>query len=153
MVNRKKSFTLVELIIAIMILAGSIVPVVYSYSVFMGLARLSKHISFAAGVARAKLEDIRSENFYDVDDYNNQVFYPDVSDFYPQDIRGYDLDYRGLVYIDTISSILKEATVIICWREGQRTIGADWVFESNPDPASHSRPDSPVTLKTYLAER
>jgi len=151
--GKNKSFTLVELMIAIMILAGSIVSIAYSYIVFTGLIKLSKDVSFSTRAASAKLEDIRSENFYDVDSYNNQVFYPNSSDIYPQDIRSYDLDYRGIVYVDTIPTELKQVTVIICWKEGQRTIGEDWVFESNPDPSTHSRPASPVTITTYVAER
>jgi len=153
MMTKNKSLTFVELIIAIVILVGSIIPIAYSYSVFMGSIRLSKDISFSSRVASAKLEDIRSENFDDVDSYNNQVFYPHPGDIYPGDIRSQYFDYRGIVYVDDISAKLKQVTVIICWRQGQRTIGADWVFDDNPSPSIHPRPSSPVTITTYVAKK
>jgi len=150
--KKKKFFTLLELMVGIFILAGGILMIMYAYLAFAGLAQLSKSISLATEVASAKMEDIRSDSFDDVDTYEG-VFYPNPNDPYPQDIRYQSLDYRGLVYVDDISLDLKQVTVIICWRQGERTIGADWVFEPNPDISAHPRPTSPVTLTTLVTRR
>jgi type II secretory pathway pseudopilin PulG len=146
-------FTFVELVIAVVILVGSISGIIYSYIVFMDLAKLTQNISLASRVACAKLEDIRSDSFYDIDQYKNQIFYPQADDPYPQEIRYEDLDYRGIVYVDDISSELKQVTVVVCWRQGQRIIGEDWVFQEGVDPSAYPRPNSPVTLITLITER
>ena len=150
--RNNKSFTLLELAVAIFILIGGILGVMHAYLAFAGLAQFSKNISLAEEVASAKMEDIRSDSFDDVDSYEG-IFFPNLNDPYPQDISYQGLDYRGLVYVDDISSDLKQVTVIICWRQGERTIGADWVFGANPDITAHPRPSSPVTLTTLITRR
>jgi type II secretory pathway pseudopilin PulG len=150
---KKQSFTLVELLVAVTIMAGAIAAIIYSYTAFSEISTTTKNISLASRAAYAKIEDIKSDSFYDIDNYKNQVFYPQTDDIYPQDIRYSNLNYRGIVYVSDISSTLKQITVVICWQQNGRTIGEDWVFESNPDPTAHPQPASPVTVTTLIAER
>ncbi len=57
------------------------------------------------------------------------------------------------MYVDDVSSTLKKITVIVCWRQGDRVIGEDWVFDNNPDILGQSRPSSPVTVSTLMTDR
>lgn len=148
-----RSFTIIEVVIAAAIMVAGITSIIYSYTVFMNLSHLTGSISMAAEIASAKLEDIRSDSFSDIDSYQNQVFYPQASDPYPQDIRYENLNYRGIVYVENISSNLKQVTVVICWKEGKRTIGPEWVFQTNPDPSAHPQAATPVTVTTLMTER
>lgn len=149
----RKSFTLMELVVSVGILAGSISAIMYSYIVFSELSQLTKNTSLAVGVAQAKLEDIRSDSFDDIDQYKNQLFFPVSASLYPQDINYQSLDYRGIVYVSDISSNLKQVTVVICWRQGARVIGEDWVFDAGADPTAHAQAVSPVTITTLMTER
>ncbi|MCP4653378.1 MAG: hypothetical protein GY858_08375 [Candidatus Omnitrophica bacterium] len=149
----RKAFTIAELSISICILVGCVSGIIFSTITFMDLGKLTKNISLASRIASAKLEDIRSESFDDIDAYANQVFYPDTSNLYPQDIAFEDLNYRGIVYVSNISSQLKQVTVVICWRQGQRLIGENWVFDVSPNPSLHAQASSPVTITTLLSNR
>ncbi|MCF7878789.1 MAG: hypothetical protein K9L95_04890 [Candidatus Omnitrophica bacterium] len=148
----RKSFSLIELTVALGILVVGILGVISSYIGGAALTNTTKNIALASNAAAAKLEEIRSDSFQDVDTYAG-IFYPQSNDLYPQDINYQNLNYRGIVYVDSINLRLKQVTVVVCWQQGQRTIGEDWVFESNPDPSAHSVPDSPVVVTTYMAER
>lgn len=148
----RKSFSLIELTVALGILVVGILGVISSYIGGAALTNTTKNIALASNTAAAKLEEIRSDSFEDIDDYKG-VFYPQSDDLYPQDIDYQNLNYRGIVYVDDINLRLKQITIVVCWQQGQRTIGEDWVFESGADPSAHPVPDSPVTITTYMAER
>ena len=154
MFKRHKAFTFAELLVAIGILSGSLGIMIYSYLSFLNVSRYSRSISLASQIAAAKIEDIKSDGFDDIAAYNNMIFSATNITAFPQDITLPQMDYRGIVYVDDFggNTSIKQITVIVCWRQGNRTIGEDWVFDTTPDPTLHARPSSPVSVTTILVE-
>jgi type II secretory pathway pseudopilin PulG len=145
----KKSFSLIELTVAIGILVVGILGVISSYIGGAALTDTTKNIALTSNAAAAKFEYMRRETLGSLDDYNNNIF-PAGEE---EDIEYQNLNYRGIIYVDSIHSQLKQVTIVMCWQQGERTIGEDWVFEDDANPADHPIPDSPVTITTLMAER
>ncbi len=156
--STKKTFTLIEIVVTIAITLVGILGVISAYFSLRSLVSLARNTSLAARVASAKLEDIRGASIQQIkDEYINSpaIFSPKIDDPFPADINYQNLDYRGIIYVaeDSSYSNLIEVSVVICWREGQRVVGQEWVFEADADPSVHSRPTSPVTITTLMVDR
>jgi len=154
----KKGVTLIEVMLATAIMTVGISGIISSYAALTTLSNMTNDISLATRVATGKLEDLRGASIQQIkDDYINNpaVFSPKEDDLFPGDIRYQNLDYRGIIYVeeDATYSDLIEVTVIICWQQGGRVIGEDWVFEDDADPSDHARPFSPVTIITLMTDR
>jgi len=151
--KHNKGFTLVELMIALFILATVIGVIFYSYYASIESANTSRNVSLALGVAKAKMEQIRHYSFQDIYDWDEYVFPPDPIDITKDDIEYEDMTYRGVVYVDNEAGELVSVTVVVGWRQGERVIGDEWLMENNPDPAAHAQATSPVVLQTFFTNR
>ncbi len=149
----KKSFSLIELTVAIGILVVGILGVISSYIGGAALTDTTKNIALTSNAAVAKLEYIRRETIDSISLYNHDIFPPPEGENSEVDIEYQNLNYRGIIYVDDIDSQLKQVTIIMCWRQGERTIGEDWVFETDANPAEHPRPNSPVIITTLMTGR
>lgn len=149
----KKSFSLIELTVAIGILVVGILGVISSYIGGAALTDTTKNIALTSNAAAAKLEYMRRETLGSLSLYDHDIFPSPEEEGSEGDIEYQNLNYRGIIYIDNINSQLKQITIIMCWRQGQRTIGEDWVFEVDANPAEHPRPNSPVIITTLMTGR
>ena len=93
------------------------------------------------------MEEIRTSAFTRiVDDYSGVNF---LVNALPQS--------RGVVYINDDNSELLEVTIVVCWRQGDRVIGADKNLNGLLDAGEQDNGDgiidSPVQLVTRIANR
>ncbi len=146
----KKGFTLIEVLIATVVLTGAILAILASLIQCSNLQETSKNLGLTISAARAKVEEMRNVDFSDlITNYNG-----------PFDVSG--LDAKGRVdssYVAGSNNNLIDIRVVICWRQGRnRIIGEDINLNGNLDPGEDVNPtngrlDSPAQIVTLMAER
>lgn len=144
----KIGFSLVEVILATAILAFALVGILGTYVTCLVLITTSQNVNAATNAAQGIIEEIRSTPFTQIiANYNGMVFTVNDIPF-----------SRGVVYINNTtapaSSDLLEATVSICWRQGNKVIGEDTnlngVLDAGEDKNGNGIIDSTVQLKTRI---
>ena len=140
-------FTLVELMVATLILVAVLVGLLASYVACLDLTDLAKNTSTAINIAQSKIEDIKNDTYVQIKaDYNNVPF----------NVTG--LTGKGVSYVDDTNPDLLEVTVTVCWRQKNgRIIGEDTnlngQLDAGEDKDSDGQIDSIVTLVTMIAKR
>lgn len=146
--TNKLGFSLVEVILATAILAFALVGILGTYVTCLVLTTTSRNMNAATDAAQGIIEEIRSTPFTQIiANYNGMVF--TVNDI-PSSV--------GVVYIDNTTapanSNLFEATVSICWRQGDKVIGEDTnlngLLDAGEDKNGNGIIDSTVQLKTRI---
>ena len=143
----RRSFTLVEVLLAAAILASAISAILMTYYSCFVLISTSKNINITTNAAMGLAEEIRSSAFNRiVDDYDGLNFI--VNDI-PQS--------RGVVYVDDSNPELLQVTISVCWRQGNRVIGEDTNLNGQLDAGEVDNGnhiiDSPVQIVTIIANR
>jgi prepilin-type N-terminal cleavage/methylation domain-containing protein len=133
-----KGFSLMELIIAMSIMAIALLGLLATYISCFELAEIARNTTYALNSAQRMMEEIRDHNFSDIfNDYNNTTF---TVDGIPSG------DSNGLVEVDNTNPDLLTVTITVCWRQKSgRIIGGD----SALNPVS----SSPVRLVTQIADK
>ncbi len=142
-----KGFSLAEILIAIIILIVAISSILMTYIACFVLIDTVKNVNIATTAAQGLIEEMRSTPFTQIyDNYNGLVF--TLNDI-PQS--------RGIIYVDDTNPELLQVTVSVCWKHRNRVIGEDrdldGVLDSGEDANSNGIIDSPVQLKTRIANR
>ncbi len=120
----RRSFTLLEVIIASGILIVSLVTLLYTYVVVAKTEQSLEYRNQAVFIANSKMEEIRGCSFHNIyDDYNNVDFEPN-----------YPLGFSGHIDVEDVSSGLLKVTVAVSWNKGNISGG-------------------PVNLVTYIANK
>ncbi|MBU2103302.1 MAG: prepilin-type N-terminal cleavage/methylation domain-containing protein [Candidatus Omnitrophota bacterium] len=142
----RHGFTLVEVVVAIGILATTLCVLLGVYSACTILVSTSKSINIATNAVLGLMEEIRTSSFADIEDYNGLQF---VLNAVPES--------RGVVYVDDTNPELLEVTVSVCWRQGNRIIGEDanlnGALDGGEDQNGNGKIDSPVQIVTRIANR
>ena len=143
----RRSFTLVEVLLAAAILASAISAILMTYYSCFVLISTSKNINITTNAAMGLVEEIRNSAFNRiVDDYDGLNFI--VNDI-PQS--------RGVVYVDDSNPELLQVTISVCWRQGNRVIGEDTNLNGQLDAGEVDNGnhiiDSPVQIVTIIANR
>ncbi len=147
----KKGFSLVEVLVATGIMGFALIGVLSTYISCLALITTSKSVNAATNAAQGIIEEIRSTPFTQIiPNYNGMVF--TVNDI-PSSI--------GVVYINNSTSPANSnfmlATVSVCWRQGNKTIGEDTnlngVLNAGEDLNGNGIIDSTVQLKTMVVRR
>jgi type II secretory pathway pseudopilin PulG len=151
----KKGFTLIEVLIATIILTGAILAILSTLIQCSNLQESSKNLSLTISAARAKVEEMRNVDFSDlITDYNG-----------PFDVSG--LNAKGRVdtsYVAGSSNKLINVRVVICWRQkGGRIIGEDngagagtaldGILHNDEDADGDGETDSPCVVDTSIANK
>lgn len=138
MVRKKTGFTLIEVVIAMLVVFIAVIGLLAAYASSFELVETARNTTYALNEAQEMIEEIRGHNFFDIfDDYDDTNFTVDGIS------AG---NSNGLVEVDDTDPDLLAVTVTVCWRQRSgRIIGGD----SSLNPLS----SSPVRLVTYIANR
>ena len=142
--KRNKGFTVVEVLIAVLILLPVFVSVMYVFIRSMELSDMARHSSEAVREVRSRITDIENTPFAQVDvNYNNSTF----------TIAG--IDGIGVTYVDDSVPNILEITNSFCWQESNgRLIGEDTnlngVLDAGEDDNGNGIIDSPVMIVTKM---
>jgi prepilin-type N-terminal cleavage/methylation domain-containing protein len=143
-------FTLIEIMLAILILVVVLCGLLSTYIGCLELASISKNSIFAVNAAQKKIEEIRNYSFSDIyNDYNNTTF---TVDEMPSG------NSKGVIYVDNSNPDLLKLTVSVCWRQrGTLVVGEDrnlnGVLNTGEDLNGNNMIDSTVQLVTLIANR
>jgi len=144
----EKGLTLAEVLLATAILAFAVCAILTAYISCAALAATSKNVNIATDAALGLAEEIRSTTFIDIPGSYNQL------NFTLNDIA----QSRGVVYVDDTNPELLEVTISVCWKQGNRIIGADTNLNGILDAGEQDIDGdgiihSPVQLLTRIANR
>ncbi len=166
---QKKGFTLVELMLAGVILTVALVGLLGSYLLSFNLNETAKNMTSATYAIEQQIEEIRDSNFNLIfNDYNNTVFRvndaallagnPVQISFTP------NFETAGSVRVDNSDPNLLKITVSMCWRQqNDRIIGEDngrgggialnGMLDGAEDADGDNIIDSPAMIMTLMANR
>ena len=111
----QKGFTLVELMIAAMILGITFVGTILTFVRCLELNEMSRNSSTAVKAVKSRIEQMKDTTF-------NQIF----TTFNNTTFAAAGLTGMGVTYVDNSNPDLLGVTVVFCWREKSgRVIGED----------------------------
>lgn len=150
-----KSFTLVEMLLATVIIAIALCGILAAYVGCFGLFAVSKNVSIAANAAQGLMEQIRNTSLSQIiDNYADLNF----------TVNNIPLN-RGVVYVcddpsccSVCNPELLQVTISVCWTQSNRVFGEDKNLNGLLDAGEDLSPynniiDSPVQLVTLVANR
>lgn len=146
----KKALSLVEVMIAVVILVVALTAILASYVNMFILADLSRNSGIAAQALEAHMEELRREGFDDLDAFDGTTFA----------LNGFTAgNSLGRIEVRTIAGYanLREVRLVAAFRSRQRIIGEDQNLngaldvEGGEDLNSNSQLDSSVELITVIA--
>lgn len=144
-----KGFTLVEVLVAVAILAFCLCGLLVTYINMFFLSDLTRDSTLATNAIQAKLEEIKNTNFENLSSFNGTTF--DVNGFASSDAKG------AVWVLDTAYSDLKRVRIVVCFKSRGRVIGEDKNLDGDLDTGedtliSNSRLDSPAETVTLIAK-
>jgi Tfp pilus assembly protein PilV len=145
--QNKKGFTVVEIMIAILVLLPVLIAIVLTLVRSMELAELNRNSAIALWDVKSKLAEIENTPFSQIAaNFDNVTF---ISP---------DLTGVGVTYVNNINSSMLEVTATFSWtQKGGRIVGEDrnlnGQINGGEDINSNGILDSPVTLTTYIYDR
>ena len=152
--KKYSGFTLMELMIAVVILMVALTGLIATYVSCFDLNETARNLNYAMMAAQAKMEEIRAEasTNYDTNLIAKYAIPANctfkISTFFPSGSPIADGDNNGTVIVTELPSAGSgKAQVIIrvCWRQrGGRIIGGDGSL--NPTA------DTPAQLTTYITK-
>ncbi|HTZ11631.1 MAG TPA: hypothetical protein VMD04_04575 [Candidatus Margulisiibacteriota bacterium] len=146
--SSKKSFTLMEMLLAVAILAYILCGMLAMYISCFDLISTSRNMSIATNAAEGLMEQIRSYNFTQIaSDYDQLTF----------TVNGLPAQNMGVVYVNDTNPELLQVTISVCWRQKGRIIGEDTnlngVLNGAEDVNGNNIIDSPVELVSLIVNR
>ncbi len=115
--NRQSGFTLMEILIAVAVLAIGVVSVVNLFPVGLQAARRTANFSDAAALAQRQMELYRSYGYGEIDDMfaSDPDYYPNQTD---TEVFPDDEDYRWWMMLEHATLDMFEMTLNIYWLDG-----------------------------------
>lgn len=154
MKNKKKGFTLVELMIVAAILAVVVVGMLQIFIYASESAAIAADKTLALSAAQDKIEEIRNHSYDDI-----------VADYASGGTPGNtftvnNLNAEGAVYVDASNAELLIVKVVVCWEDKYgRIIGEDFNLNGVLDPGEdtpgeeNNEIDSIASLVSMVAKR
>jgi len=144
--RRRGGFTLVEVMVAVLILGVSLAGVMTAYSAAYGLSETSLRRTQAMDAAIAIAEEIRQMAPSTI-----PARYANDDDGEPHFVLDALAESAGTVAVDTSSADYLEITISVCWRQqGGRVFGEDanldGVLSGPEDGNLNGQIDSPAML-------
>ncbi len=150
--NGKKGFTLVEIIIATMIMVVAITGTLQIFYNLMNLSENNDNFVPAMNEIQGKMDEIRNVPFDDIAaKYNNTNFSVDI-------LTNRGVTHSGLISVAALEpDFLLEVRAVVCWRQRNRIIGEDTnlngVLDVGEDENNNGQIDSPCALSTAILFR
>ena len=138
----QQGLTLVELMIAAVIMIAAFTGVLLTYIKCVELSELSKNSSIALSAAKNQLESIKNTPFANIFANYNQV------SFNPVGLTG-----KGVSYIDNTNPDLLKVTISVSWRQSNgRIIGEDKNLNGTREAGegADAQLDSPVGIVSNI---
>ncbi len=141
----KKAFTLVELMVAAVLMIIAFVGILTAYIRCIELSEMSRNSSIALNGCKNVMEQIKNTTFTDIENDFDQVTFT---------IAG--LNGIGVSYVDPSNPDLLSVKVAFCWRQKNGImVGEDLDLDgtldvSEPDPDNDNLVSSPVELRTFI---
>ena len=153
MKKNKKGLTLVEVLVAMAIIATVVIGMMELFIYSTVLSESTRNLSNAFREAQSKMEEIRNHSYSLLTtDY--------VSGGTPGDTFSLSLmTGEGVIYIDSSNSSLLQITIVVSWENTRtgRTVGEDvnfnGVLDTGEDTNGNGQIDSPATLVSLIAYR
>lgn len=152
-----KAFTLMELMIAALILALALVGLLGSYISCMQLTEIMKNTSIAMNAVQAKAEEIVEQSQRPLTELHN--FDTLKADFNQVTFTPARLNGIGVSYVNDTNPNLLVVTVSLSWRQSRgMVIGEDKNLNGQWDSGEdtlivNNILDSPAEVVTYIAKR
>lgn len=150
-VKKHNSFTLVELMIAVAIFVIALSAILASYANMFILADIARDLSRASNAVRARMEEVKQEEFDSLDSLDGTIF--NLDGFAASEARG-RIEVRAVTGING----LREVRIVGCFRSRARIVGEDLNLDGildiagGEDQNNNGRLDSPVEFITLLAD-
>jgi len=147
----RKSFSLIELMVAVAILVFALTAILASYANMFILADLARDITNANNAVRARIEEVKRADFTNLDSFNGTTF----------DLSGFDAaESEGRIEVRDVAGYTdyKEIRVVGCFMSRGRIIGEDTNFNGvldlgqGEDADGDGVLDSPVEVITLVAK-
>jgi len=157
--SKKSGFTLVEVLIASLILAGTLAIILGVFSQGLRTTETAGEFIKAINAARLQLEMIRAR--VDPNDVTNTIGFSSLNQWNNQSFTLNELgsDFAGVSYVTSITAPINtwRVKVAVCWRNSKGNIRGedadlDGVLDSGEDKNGNGELDSPAQLVTVLVE-
>lgn len=148
---KKKALSLIELMITVAIVVIGLTSILASYANMFILGDLARDFSRATNAVRAQMEEIKQEEFDNLDALDATIF----------NLDGFAISQaKGRIEVGNVTgnSGLREVRVIGCFMSRNRVIGEDSNLNgildvlASEDENNNGRLDCPVELITLLAD-
>ena len=156
-IRSKQGYTLIEVLVAAVVVVIALVAVVRLYVFCSFLSEMTGNMTRATSAAQSKMEEIRNYTYTSIaSDYASGGAVGNT--FNVTNSKGTKMG-KGVVYIDSSTSSLLEVKVVVCWQDDKndRIIGEDTdldgVLDAGEDLNSNSKIDSIVTLISKIAQK
>lgn len=141
--NAVSAMTLVELLIATLIMVPVCIAVMYVFLQCMEYNDLARNTSTALRVCQKTLTQMETTSF-------DQI----AATYHQQSFTSTDLSGRGVTYVDSSDPNYLKLTASFSWRQKNgRILGEDkdldGVIDAGEDQNSNGMLDSPIMLTTY----
>jgi prepilin-type N-terminal cleavage/methylation domain-containing protein len=143
-----KGFSLLELLVAVAILANCLTAILLTYMNMYVFSDAARDLTLANNALQTKMEELKNTSFANLSALNGTTF----------DISGFsNSDAKGLISVsNTAYSDLKEIRIAASFKSRGRLIGEDknlnGSLDSGEDLNNNNRLDSPAELATLIAE-
>src|SRR3989338_6328159 len=104
--KKLRAYTLMELLVAAVVMILAFVAILSSYLTCLELSELSKNSSLAVRATKSQLEEIKNTSFNQIKPTYNNIPFP-VS----------DLNGMGVGYVDDADPDLLKITVTVGWKQ------------------------------------
>lgn len=122
---RQKGFTLIELMVAVIILSAGIIGVMVALGNGVDDIRRIRNMSTVANVLQEQMETVRDASFSDLDDdFHGQTgsISGVSSGSYTINVSGYDADGDSVIEVTGDDRYMRKVTITASWNQGGGTV-------------------------------
>jgi prepilin-type N-terminal cleavage/methylation domain-containing protein len=152
MINDRKGFTLIEILMATMIMALAIGGTFQTITYLMQLNEANENVVLSSNALEGLMDEIRNVDFADVKTvYNGNQF--SLNELTAKGVR-----HSGIVTVtDLEPDMLLRVKIVVSWEQRGRVIGEDrnlnGILEIGEDTNGNGELDSPCMIEAAIVDR